>query len=145
MFLKVLILLFLHECHSQLNSFEIDYIGQTYSEEEFKQLNVSFSNISLRDAKRIISYAWHFDKIDHCDFEKFACGHFYEYRAVNERYRTIGFQNDLDQRYNDFIKKFLKQETKKDEPKIFKIIKSFYKKCVSSGELCLYSLFMKIL
>ena len=134
MFLKVLILLVFHKCHAQLNSFEIDYIGN--SVENITQLDVCYTKICLQDAKRLMYNAWHFGKIDRSNFEKFACGHFYEYRAANERYRTVGFQNDLDRKYNYLFKKILMQEIKEDEPKIFKIIKSYYQKCVNSGELC---------
>ena len=142
MLFKVLILFVLHECHGQFQSFPFDYFGKTYTVEEFKKLDVCYSKICLSDAKRIIAYSSIRNDSDECNhFNKFACGQFYEFKPLNERYRTVGFENDLDVQYNYYMKLMLKKKIDKNEPKIFKLLKKYYQNCVSSGELNICSVF----
>ena len=144
MLLKVLILLLLHECNAQLNVFEIDYLGNQFSVEEYKKLDVCYSEICMTDSKKIMAQATHKNDSDPClDFSNFACGHFNAYRPINDRYFTVGFESDLQAQWNDYMRRILKQKIQEDEPKIFKIVKKYYQKCVNSSEFCVISLNFK--
>ena len=96
MLVKVLILLSLHKCHAQLLEFGIDYYGEQISVDEYKNSSICLTYACLRDAKRIMSYAPHKYIPDPCkNFLEFTCGHFYEFGAPNDRYKKIGFANEL--------------------------------------------------
>ena len=137
MLLKVLILLLLHESLAQLNVFETEYLGNQLSVEEYKELDICVSKVCMKDAKRFIFHASHKNDTDPCvDFKEFACGHFFDYRASNDRYLTIGYESSLFAQHLDYLKRILRQKIQKDEPKIFKIVKTYYQKCVNSSKLC---------
>ena len=140
MLLKVLILVLLHECHAQLNEFGIDYYGNQISVQEYKNSSLCLTYACLRDAKRTMSYAPHKHIIDPCEnFEEFACGHFNEFGAPNDRYREVGFWNEIYRQNQHRHKLMLKKKVHKDEPKIFKIVKRYFQKCVNSSEFCFNS------
>ena len=140
MLLKVLILLLLRECHTQLNEFGIDYYGNQITVEEYENSTLCLTYACFRDAKRIMNSAPHKYVPDPCkSFEEFACGHFYEFGAPNDRYYKIGFENEIDRQEQHYQKLMLKQKIQKDEPKIFQIMKSYYQKCVNSSEFCFNS------
>ena len=136
MLLKLLILLLFQESLAQLNVFEIDYIGNQLSVEEYKKLDICYSPICLSDAKRFMFYSPHKNVTDPCvDFDRFACGHFFDYRATNDRYQQVGHDNNLIAQHYDYMKRVLKKKILKDEPKIFKLVKTYYQKCVNSSKL----------
>ena len=140
MLLKVLILFLLHECHAQLHVFEFDYIGNQISIEEYKNSSLCLTYTCLKDTKRVINSASHKNITDPCkDFQEFACGHFFEFRAPNDRYYRIGFWNELQRQNQHRTKLMLKKRINKNEPKIFQIVKSYFQKCVNSSEFCLNS------
>ena len=140
MLLKVLILVLLHKCHAQLNEFGIDYYGNQISVQEYENSSICLTYTCFRDAKRIMHSAPHKNIPDPCkDFQEFACGHFYEFGAPNDRYNRIGFKNEIYRQYQHRHKLMLRKKIHKDEPKIFKIIKSYFQKCVNSSEFCFNS------
>ena len=144
MLLKVLILFLLHGSHAQLLEFHIDYLGDEISVEEYKNSSLCLSKVCLQDVKQIMSYAPHKNisdlNLDSEDgFETFACGHFNEFKAPNDRYFMIGFRNELERQNQHYKKLMLKKKIHEDEPKIFKIMKSYFQKCVNSGEFCFNS------
>ena len=140
MLLKVLILFLLHECHAQLHEFGIDYYGNQINVEEYKNSSICLTYTCLRYTKRMINYAPHKNIPDPCkDFKEFACGHFNEFEAPNDRYKGIGFENEINRQSRPLLKLMLKKKIHKDEPKIFQIIKKHFQKCVNSSEFCLNS------
>ena len=140
MLLKVLILFLLHDCHAQLLEFHIDYLGDEISVEEYKNSSLCLSFACLKDAKRIMNIASHKNSSEPSkNFTEFACGHFYEYGAPNDRYIWTGFHNELERQKQHYQKLMLKKKIQKDEPKIFKIMKSYFQKCVNSSEFCFNS------
>ena len=144
MLLKVSILISLHVClcNSQLHVFETDYIGKSYSVEEYKKLDVCYSDVCLIDAKRFMNNMSHKNDSDSSvNYDEFACGHFYKYKAYNERYYSVGFENDIHRLYEDRLKRVLREKIHEDEPKIFKLLKSYYQKCVNSSKIYFNILF----
>ena len=88
----------------------------------------------------MINTASHKNISDPCkDFQEFACGHFFEFQAPNDRYYRIGFWNEIDRQNQHLHKLMLKEKIHKDEPKIIKIIKRYFQKCVNSSEYCFNS------
>ncbi|CAO1367212.1 unnamed protein product [Diamesa hyperborea] len=133
MLLKVLILFFLYDCHAVLHSFRIDYIGNQTSVEQYKESNICLSNVCVIDAKRFVAHAsYRVDAHPCVNFKEFACGHFNEFRVVSDRYEFIGFENELNRQYQHRLKRILRLKIREDEPKIFRIIKSYFQKCVNS-------------
>ena len=140
MLLKVLILLLLRECHAQLLEFGINYYGKQISVKEYENSTLCLTYACFKDAKLIMKYAPHKIMPDPCkDFRKFACGHFDEYGAPNDRYYEIGFENEIIRQNQHYRKLMLKQKIQKDEPKIFQIMKKYFQKCVNSSEFCFNS------
>ena len=140
MFLKFLILLSLHKCHAQLLEYGIDYYGNQISVEEYENSSICLTYACLKDAKRIMYSAPHKYIPDPCkNFEEFVCGHFFEFGAPNDRYEMIGFWNEIIRQNQHRQKLMLRKKINKDEPKIFQIMKKYYKKCVNSSEFCFNS------
>ncbi|CAO1429928.1 unnamed protein product [Diamesa hyperborea] len=87
----------------------------------------------MADAKRIIGSASYKNDSGPCvDFEEFACGHFFNFRAPNDRYNYIGFDNEFHRQHEHRLKRILKEKIHDNEPKIFKVMKSYFHKCVNS-------------
>ena len=140
MLLKVLVLVLLHECHAQLNEFDIDYYGKQISVQEYENSSLCLTYTCFRDAKRIMYYAPHKNITDPCeDFEEYACGHFNEFAAPNDRYKEIGFWNEIHRQEQHRQKLMLRKKIHKNEPKIFQIMKRYFQKCVNSSEFCFKS------
>lgn len=131
MLLQVLILILLHECHAQLHSFPIDYIGNQLSLAEYKELNVCETRVCQEDATRFFSCASHKNDSDPCvNFNDFACGNF-------NKFQSISYDKDLKLEDQHRLKTILSKDIHEDEPKIFKIVKRYFQKCISSGKIFL--------
>lgn len=131
MLLKVLFLILLHECHAQLHSFPIDYIGNQFSVAEYKELNICVSRVCQEDATRFISSASHNNNSDPCvNFNDFACGNF-------DKFQSISFDEDLKREDQHRLKTILNKEIYEGEPKIFKLVQRYFQKCVNSGSILL--------
>lgn len=123
MLLQVLILILLHECHAQLHSFPINYIGNQFSVAEYKELNVCESRVCQDDATRFFSSASHKNDSDPCvNFNDFACGNFDKLQKQKDQHS---------------LKTILSKEIYEGEPKIFKLVKRYFQKCVNSGKILL--------
>lgn len=119
-----------------LSDFPSDYLGNFLSEEEYNSKEFCWSKICMLDSGRLIYSASHDSKqVNPCDdFPTFAMGEFLEHRVPNERYAKLGFYSDLDAQYFEKQKKVLLEPVKPDSPKLQKIMKSFFKKCIKSGD-----------
>lgn len=91
----------------------------------------------MRDSGRLIYSASH-DSVmtSPCDdFPNFAMGEFLEHRVPNERYAKLGFYSDIQAQFFEKQKRILNEPVKPEAPTIFKVVKSFFKKCINSGNI----------
>ena len=136
MLYKVLILLILSKVECVLHSFGTDYIGNSVSVEDYKKFNLCLNKVCVRDAKRFLSFASYNNDTDPCmNFKEFSSGHFYEFRATNDRYRFIGLSNEFQRQKQHRLKRILREKIEDNEPKVFKLMKSYFQKCVDHGKL----------
>jgi hypothetical protein len=117
---------------SSYGSFPSKYIGNYLTLEEYNNLTLCDSSICMNDAQRLIVEASYDTSIDPCkNFEKFACGTFYQERARNERYETVGFKKTFELRNDEKRHRALKVPVTKNDGKAVRIVKNLYQKCIN--------------
>lgn len=113
--------------------FDLQYIGNTLSEEEANSRDLCSNKYCIEDADILFESATQNFSVNPCvDFKEFALGTFIKYRAFNDRYAGVGFWYDVVSRHKERLRKVLasKKEAKNE---VFKIMKNCFKKCVSSS------------
>lgn len=115
-------------------SLEIDYLGDYLTDEEYRNREICSTKVCMEDNDRLVYAATRNSSIKPCeDIKTFAAGEFLKHRVLNDRYIYIGFQNDVNRLNKERQRIILKQKIKDDEPRMFKIMKNFFKKCIDSG------------
>lgn len=115
--------------------FPIQYIGNYLTINQYDNLTLCQSKICLLDSEKLIASASYISNLNPCEsFRNFTCGTFYEDRALNERYESIGFQRDLEVRNDEKRHKALKGATRTDDGKAVRIVKNLYQKCIDWSE-----------
>lgn len=61
-------------------------------------------------------------------------GEFLTHRVPNDRYSEIGFQNDVERKQKERQRIVLKSTIEADDPRLIKLLKSFFIKCSDFGE-----------
>lgn len=123
-------------CLQKINcDFETDFLGNFLSDEEYNNRSFCHTPVCMQDAGRLIYNADHNSQVTNpCDdFKTFAMGEFFKHRVLNERYPLLGFQSDTYSQLLEKQKRMLGTKIVEDDPKMFKVIKSFFKKCVDRG------------
>lgn len=122
-------------CRTQCD-FPTDFLGNYVSDEEYNNMTFCWSTVCLKDSGRLIYDADHDSLgISPCDdFKTFALGNFYRHRVSNDRYSSLGLNSDVELQHFEKQKRILLKPEKLDDPKIFKIIKSFFRLCINSSE-----------
>lgn len=116
------------------SSFEIQIFGDYVHHENYKSRNFCSTKYCIFDNNRLIEGMSQNKTIRPCDdFKTFAMGEFLATRVVNERYPLLGFELEVVRIYNEKMRKILELPIADDETKMFKVVKSFYQKCVDSG------------
>lgn len=116
------------------SSFDIQIFGDYLNKEEYNNRTFCSTKICIQDSDRLIESVTQNKTIRPCDdFKTFAMGEFLNTRVINERYPLLGFEIETRQMNDEKMRNILKRPIKKSEPKMFKVIKSFYQKCVNSG------------
>lgn len=89
----------------------------------------------MHDSGRLIYAASHdSEKVNPCDdFRTFAMGEFLEHRVPNDRYKYIGFERDVHEQHWEKMKRAAASKIKTKEPKMFKVVKSYFQKCADTG------------
>lgn len=125
----VFLLLF---CESY-GDFPSNFLGNYLSDEEYDNRTFCWTEVCMQDSGRLIYAADHnSNKTAPCDdFATFAMGEFYEHRVLNDRYPAIGFMMDVVQQHWEKQKKILLEPIKPNDPKMFKVIKSFFRQCIN--------------
>lgn len=128
------LLIALHLSDAQF-SFAVSYIGSEVDFETYKSFKICESKVCLLDADRLQQSAAHNESIDPCvNFSEFACGSFWKYRALNERYSDIGFESDLNLQYFEQRRKSLAAPVKNNEIPAIVVAQNFFKRCINSSE-----------
>ena len=117
--------------------FESQYLGHHYTREEYDNLGLGCdTTICLRDAQRLLLAATQNKTIEPCDdFKEFSMGRFDELGALNERYDSIGFENDVKLLDWERYRKVLATRINEKDIKPIKIAKNYFQKCVNSGNI----------
>ncbi|CAO1430985.1 unnamed protein product [Diamesa tonsa] len=127
------LLVVLHLSSAQF-SFAVSHIGSEVDLETYKSFQICESRVCLLDADRLQQSAAHNESIDPCvNFSEFACGSFWKYRALNERYTNIGFESDLELQYYEQRRKTLAAPVRKNEIPAVVVAQNFFKKCINSN------------
>lgn len=128
-----LIILFVLKCSCD---FTTDLLGNLISDDEYDNQTLCRSQVCMLDSGRLIYSADHeSEQTNPCDdFPTFSMGEFLEHRVPSERYAKLGFPSEVDLQFFEKQKKFLKMAVDPTEPKVFKVIKSFFQKCINSGK-----------
>lgn len=115
--------------------FVTQQLGNYVQDDEYNNRTSCWTKVCMQDSGRLIYSASHdSQKINPCDdFPTFAMGEFLEHRVPNERYAKLGFQSDIDAQFFEKQKRILNEPVRPDAPRIFKVVKSFFKKCIDSG------------
>lgn len=110
----------------------ISFKGNTLSAEEYEELDLCMNPWCLKDANRILLEMSYNNSIDPCeDFDEFTCGTFYRERAHNERYSSVGFEENYRKLIDEKRDRMLKILIKGNDLKIVKVTKNFYQRCVN--------------
>ena len=132
-------LLTLTRLSTSYGPYPVQYIGNFLTQEQYDNLTLCDSQLCLDDAQRLLSDASH-DNKDPCkSFTKFSCGTFFEKRAGNERYESVGFKRTYELKNDEKRHRVLKVRINENEDcKAVKIVKNFYQKCVSWSEFSMF-------
>lgn len=130
LFSAVFLLLF---CKSYCD-FPTNFLGNYLSDDEYKNRSLCRTSVCMKDSGRLIDAADHdSNKTDACDdFKTFAMGHFFKHRVLNDRYDYLGFDLDVYQQFWEKQKLMLLKPVERNETKMFKVMKSFFRKCINS-------------
>lgn len=125
MLLKVLLIIFVQEISGHLPT---DYIGNGLTVEDYKKLSLCNSNVCILDSERSAFYASKSNQSNPClDMMNFACGNYIQRKRDNQ---NNGFEIELEILYFQQLKEVLNLEIKEEEPKVVKIVKKYFEKCI---------------
>lgn len=128
----VVCLLTLTRLSTSYGPFPVQYIGNILTQEQYDNLTLCDSQLCLDDAQRLINDASHEENADPCkSFVKFTCGTFFEKRAGNERYESVGFKRTYELKNDEKRHRVLKVKINANDGKAVKIVKNFYQKCIN--------------
>lgn len=117
--------------------FKSQFLGNFISDEEYYNKTFCWSKVCMLDSDQLIYNADHHSvTTDPCkDFKTFAVGEFFEHRVVSDRYPFIGFLGDLHLQFFERQKRLINEKCDLDEPKVFKVMRHFYRQCVDFSKL----------
>lgn len=116
-----------------------DFLGNYVSDEEYENRTLCWSPACIRDSDRLKSAAaYDFNKTAPCDdFKIFAIGEFFKRRTMSDKRREV-FDSDVNEQFDAKQKKILLKPIEDDDPKMFKVIKSYFRQCINSGRILLF-------
>ncbi|CAO1329984.1 unnamed protein product [Diamesa hyperborea] len=117
--------------------FENQYLGHHFTAEEYNNQELACdTTICLRDAQLLLLAATQNKTIEPCDdFAEFSMGQFIKLAAHNDRYKRVGFINDVLLLDWNRKRKVLSAKIKGKDIRPFKIAKNFYQNCVNSDNV----------
>src|SRR5690349_8673314 len=98
--MKILLLIFVVCSIEAQNSFELQYIGDSLSQEEATERKLCDTKYCLLDAQYLFYGATQNESVRPCDdFKEFAVGTLAKYQSVNDRIPYAGFLFDFQLNY----------------------------------------------
>lgn len=111
-----------------------NYLGDYLSPDEIPQDSLCGSKECLLDANRIVDAATQQWSVKPCDdFREFSMGNFIKLRALHDRYDRVGFLFDVLALHYERQRKAFAEPITDGDPRAFKIVKNFFRKCIDSG------------
>lgn len=116
--------------------FALQYIGDSLSIDEANTRDFCENKYCLADSELLFYAATQNASVDPCvDFKEFSVGTLIKDRASNDRYTAIGFLQDTERQHGERLRKLLASKIgETNEPRVFKVIKNFFVKCIRSSE-----------
>lgn len=115
--------------------FYLQHLGTSVSVEEASERPFCGNKYCLEDAELLFYAATQNSSVDPCvDFKEFSMGTFIKYRAHHERNHKKGFEEENKQIQRERLRKLVASKTNDDEPRVSKVMKNFFRKCVSSSK-----------
>lgn len=116
--------------------FELQFIGDSLSNEEAATRDFCTTKYCVGDSQILFYAATQNVSVDPCtDFKEFSVGTLIRYRALHDRYFSIGLLPEVERLHEERLRKLLNsKKVDKNEPRVFKVMKNFFVKCVSSSE-----------
>lgn len=118
------------------SEFNLEYIGDSLSEEEASARDFCITKYCVDDAEILFKAATRNASVDPClDFKEFSMGSFIKDQEIPERYFAIGLLPDTQRRHEERLRRLLQSDVdEKNDPRVFKVMKNFFGKCVGSSE-----------
>lgn len=116
--------------------FPTNFLGNYLSDEEYGERSLCWTQLCMEDSGRLIYAADHNSNITSpCDdFKTFTMGNFFEHRVPNDRYSFFGFDLDVTLQHLEREKRLMLKPIKQGDPKIFKVMKSYFRLCINSSK-----------
>lgn len=130
------VFLFLLLVLSAYAEFNLQFIGDSLTTDEAEGREFCTSKYCVGDTQILFYAATQNASVHPCtDFKEFSMGTLIKYRALHERYFAIGLLQDTQKHHEERLRKQLAKkidETK--DVRVFKVMRNFHAKCVSSSE-----------
>lgn len=117
--------------------FTTNFLGNYLSDNEYNNKSLCWTKLCMQDSGRLIYAADHnSNQTSPCDdFKTFAMGTFFQHRVPNDRYKYTGFYFDIYLQYLEKLKRVMTKPVGNGDPKIFKVMKSFFRLCINSSKI----------
>lgn len=137
--ISLLLLVFYFAKFSFSLSFVNQYLGNYYTMEEYRNLELACENkYCLSDANRLLVAATQNASIEPCDdFLTFTMEEFIKYGALHDRYPSVGFQGEVLRMLKLRQRKVVAAVITPNDSRPLKVAKNFFKNCVNSSEILL--------
>lgn len=114
--------------------FDLQLIGDSVSKYEAEKKDLCGTKYCVLDSELLFTAATQNASVDpRVDFKEFALGNFIKFRALNDRYYSIGMRLKVRKSHDERFRKALASKITENEPRVFKVMKNFFKKCVTSS------------
>ena len=68
------------------------------------------------------------------DFYQFTCGNFTKNAVIPEDKSLVAFYSSMRDKVRDQLRTSIEEQIRDDDPKSFKLLRSYYETCVSEGK-----------
>lgn len=116
--------------------FNLQFIGDSLNDAEAQGREFCNTKYCVEDSQILFYAATQNSSVQPCtDFKEFSMGTLIKYRALNDRYFAIGLLQDTEKYHRERLRKHLAKKVEgKNDVRVFKVMRNFFEKCVSSSE-----------